>query len=304
MLLKLIVIGCGSATPVGQRISSAFALKKENEIFLIDCSEGTQMHLKRYGIRMQKISRIFISHLHGDHYFGLIGLLSSLHLFGRTEPLHVYGQLPLKNIIDIQMKAGNTDLSYPLYFHEIKAEEPAIIFEDDTITVETFPLIHSVPTNGFVFREKPKRPKLNKSFVEKYAPSIEWIQRIKAGEDFIDEEGTVLPNKTITSVSSYKPKMFAYCSDTIYTETITPYIKEADLLYHEATFMDDMKYAAKEKLHTTASEAANIAKIAHVKQLLIGHYSARYAILEPLLAEAKAIFPETLAADEGLVIDF
>ncbi|HOS15896.1 MAG TPA: ribonuclease Z [Bacteroidales bacterium] len=303
MSLKLHVLGCGSATPVGQRISSAFALRKENEFFLIDCSEGAQMHMKANGIRMQKISRVFISHLHGDHYFGLIGLLSSLHLFGRTEPIHVYGPNLLKKIIDIQMKAGNTHLSFPLHFHKIKANKHSLIYHDDEISIETIPLVHSIPTSGFVFREKPHKPNLNKDFIEKYDPSVEWILRIKSGEDFVDEDGNCLSNQEITSPSTYKPKSFAYCSDTVYTESIIPYIKNVDLLYHEATFMENMKNIAHDKLHATASEAATIAKAANVKRLLIGHYSARYASLEPLLNEARAIFPHTIAAEEGMVLD-
>ncbi|MDD2623138.1 MAG: ribonuclease Z [Bacteroidales bacterium] len=303
MPLKLYVIGCGSATPIGQRISSAFALKKENEFFLVDCSEGAQMQLKPYGIRMQKISRVFISHLHGDHYFGLIGLLSSLHLFGRTEPIHIYGHAVLKKIIDLQMKAGNTTLSYPLCFHTIKSHKHALIYEDDEIKVETFPLIHSIPTNGFVFREKSKNRNLKKDFIADYNPSVEWIQRLKAGENFVDGTGNHIENQMITTPSSYQPKSFAYCSDTVYTESILPYIQGVDLLYHEATFMDNMKDVARDKLHATASEAATIAKAANVKALLIGHYSARYASLEPLLQEARAIFPATIAAEEGLVLD-
>lgn len=303
MSLKLVVIGCGSATPVGNRISSSFALKKENEVFLIDCGEGAQMRLKSYGIRMNKISRIFISHLHGDHYFGLVGLLSTFHLFGRKDELHVYGHFPLREIIDLQIKAGNTTLSYPLHFHDIEAEKEALIYEDETIKVETFPLVHSIPTNGFLFREKPRPLNLKKEFVEKYTPAVESMQSIKAGNDFMDSDGHVLLNKEITFPSSYKPKSFAYCSDTVYTETIIPYIKGVDLLYHEATFMDDMLHAAKDKLHATASQAAYIAKAAEVKSLLIGHYSARYAILEPLLEEAKAVFQNTVAAEEGLIVE-
>lgn len=303
MSFKLYVIGCGSATPVGQRISSAFALKKDNEVFLIDCSEGAQMRLKPLGIRMNKISRIFISHLHGDHYFGLVCLLSTFHLFGRKEPLHVYGHSLLREIVDIQMKAGNTELSYPFYFHEITDDKSSIVFEDDNIVIETFPLIHSVPTNGFLFREKPHKLNINKNFIETYNPSIEAIQRIKAGENYTDENGKIFLNNEITSSSSFKPKSFAYCSDTVYTESILSYIRNVDLLYHEATFMDDMKNVAEDKLHATASQAAEIAKLADVKRLLIGHYSARYASLEPLVNEARAVFPQTIAAEEGLIIE-
>lgn len=303
MSLKLFVIGCGSATPVGQRISSAFTLKKASEYFLIDCSEGTQMRLKPLGIRMNKISRIFISHLHGDHYFGLVCLLSTLHLFGRKEPMHVYGHAPLKDIIDLQMKAGNTTLCYPLHFHEIKPNQATVIYEDETIVVSTFPLLHSISTNGFLFQEKKRAVNICKNFVDTYQPSSEAIQHIKTGEDYTDNQGNIHLFDDITSPSSYKPKSFAYCSDTAYYEDVIPYIKGADLLYHETTFMDDMKDVALDKLHATASEAATIAQKAEVKRLLIGHYSARYSSIEPMLNEARKIFPQTIAGEEGLIID-
>ncbi len=303
MSLKLFVIGCGSATPVGQRISSAFALKKASEYFLIDCSEGTQMRLKPLGIRMNKISRVFISHLHGDHYFGLVCLLSTLHLFGRKEPMHVYGHAPLKDIIDLQMKAGNTTLCYPLHFHEIKPNQAAVIYEDETMVVSTFPLLHSIPTNGFLFQEKKRAVNISKSFVEKYKLSSKEIYHIKTGNNYTDNQGNIHLFEDITSPSPYKPKSFAYCSDTAYYEDVIPYVKGADLLYHETTFMDDMKDVALDKLHATTSEAATIAQKAEVKRLLIGHYSARYSSIEPMLNEARKIFPQTIAAEEGLIID-
>lgn len=304
MGLKLFVIGCGSATPMESRISSAFALKRETDFFLIDCSEGTQMRLKNMGIRMQKISCIFISHLHGDHYFGLVCLLSTFHLFGRKTPVHIYAHKMLKEIIDIQMKAGNTTLCYPLVFHEIKENEHSIIYEDDTMYVETFPLLHSIPTNGFIFKEKTRPNNICKDFVNQYNLSSETIMRIKAGEDYIDtEKNIVFKNADITRPSSYKPKKFAYCSDTAYSEAIVPFIENVDLLYHEATFMSNMKHAAEEKSHATAAQAAQIAKMAKVKRLLIGHYSSRYINIDGLVEEACAIFPETVGAEEGMIIE-
>ncbi len=304
MGFKLFVIGCGSATPVGSRISSAFALKREGNFFLIDCSEGMQMRLKNMGIRMQKINRIFISHLHGDHYFGLVCLLSTFHLFGRKDPVHIYSHKMLKEIINIQMIAGNTTLCYPLFFHEIEENEQAIIYEDEAICVETFPLLHSIPTNGFVFREKKRTININKEFVKKYQLSPETILRIKAGEDYIDEEkNRVFKNAEITSPSSHSPKSFAYCSDTAYSEKIIPFIKNADLLYHEATFMNNMEHVAEEKLHSTAAQAAQIAKLANVKSLLLGHYSNRYANTDDLINEARMVFPKTIGAEEGMIIE-
>ena len=265
MSLSITVLGSSSAVPTLHRHPSAYALKsdKRKDFFLIDCGEGTQMLLRQANIYMQRISRVFISHLHGDHFFGLIGFITTQNLFGRTEELHIYAHKPLEKIIKLHLQIDNINLSYPLIFNAIDTRKKKlnILYEDDLIKISTFPLVHGIPTNGFLFREKSASPQKQKEC-----------------------------------------KTFAYCSDTSYTETIIPYIEGVDMLYHEATFMEDLIYAAKEKHHSTAKQAAKIALLANVKQLLIGHYSARYKDVTPLLEEAKTVFPNTFAAVEGTIM--
>lgn len=262
MSFSFIVIGCGSATPIGHRLSSAFILKHNRSVFLIDCGEGSQMYLKENHVHLQRINQIFISHLHGDHFFGLIGLLSSMHLFGRNIPLTIYAPRELEAIIKLQLKAGATVLSYPLFFRQTQNEEKELLYEDKEVEVYSFPLNHSIPTTGFLFKEKIK------------------------------------PNYPI-----FVPKSFAYCSDTAYSEAIIPYIKGVDLLYHESTFMESDIQIAESRQHSTARQAAKIAKMANVKRLLIGHYSARYSDVQCFLEEAKLEFQNVLMAFEGLCIN-
>jgi ribonuclease Z len=260
MTFSLTVLGSNAAIPANNRNLSAHLLNANERFFLIDCGEGTQFQLRRYHISFQRIKRIFISHLHGDHFFGLIGLLHSMHLLGRKEELHLYAPAALQPILDIQMEASETRLIYPLIFHSLQMDQPALVCEEERISVHSFPLNHRIPTCGFVFREKN-------------------------------------PPRKVPVARSY-----AYCSDTGYSEEIIPFITGVDLLYHEATFMQDKAIVAREKLHATAIEAATIASKAQVKKLLIGHFSARYEDIGPLLAEARSVFPETYAAEEGAVL--
>lgn len=304
MALYLTILGSSSATPTSSRHPSAFLLKsnKKKDYFLIDCGEGTQILMRRASIHMQRISRIFISHLHGDHYFGLIGFISTQNLLGRKEELHIYAHKPLEKIINLQLRIEKTILNYPLVFHSISTgKKETILYKNNDIEIFTFPLLHSIPTNGFLFKEIGMNRLINKEFVEKQRPSPQQIASVKAGNDFIAKDGTLLENRDITSFSE-DFKSFAYCSDTVYNEKIVPYIKNVDMLYHEATFMQELESIAAEKYHSTAKQAAQIAKLANVKRLLIGHYSARYKDIIPLLEEAKEVFPETLAAFEGSTI--
>lgn len=261
MTFSLTVLGSNSAIPTLNRNPSAHLLNANERLFLIDCAEGTQLQIRRYHIKFQRIKQILISHLHGDHFYGLIGLITSFHLLGRKEELHLYGHPALKEIIDLQLVASNTTLQYPLVFHPLHLEGYDLIYEDDKITVHSFPLKHSVPTCGFVFREK--KPARNTTF---------------------------------------GCRSYAYCSDTAYTESIIPYIQGCHLLYHETTFMQDMAKNAQDKMHSTTIEAATIAKKADVKRLLIGHYSARYDELHPLLEEAQTQFPNSILAEDGKTI--
>lgn len=295
---ELTVLGCSSATPTSERFPTAQVLQAAGRHFLIDCGEGTQMQMRRYGLRFQKINHIFISHLHGDHYFGLMGFISSMHLLGRTQELHIYSQEELREIVEIQLKYSYTQLNYPIHWHPLSYDESKLIFEDEKVTVETIILNHRIPTCGFLFREKPAHRKLVKEKLEKYKVSIEAMHYLKLGEDYVTPEGNVIPNKELTE-DPPKPRSYAYCSDTRYREAIAEQIKGVDLLYHEATFLHDRLDRAKETYHTTAKEAATIAKIAGAKQLVLGHYSARYNDLQPFLNEARPIFSNTVLGREG-----
>lgn len=298
----LTILGCSSATPTSERNPTAQLLNHGENLFLIDCGEGTQVSLRRMHIHFQRIKHIFISHLHGDHFYGLIGLVSSMHLLGRTKPLHIYGPPTLKEILDMQLMASQTTLLYPLEFHATQAETSEIIFEDKHITVSSFPLLHRIPTTGFLFREKPYERKLRKDMLELLKIPVHLIPRLRAGEDYTAADGMVYPNSAIT-LESPAPRTYAFCSDTAYYEQIIPIIKGASLLYHETTFMNDREANAADKFHATTGQAATIAAKAGVKKLLIGHYSARYDQLQPLLDEAREVFPETELTIDGSIFE-
>jgi ribonuclease Z len=300
MTFSLTVLGSSSAIPTLTRNPSAHLLNVNERLFLIDCAEGTQLQLRKYHMHIQRLRHIFISHLHGDHYYGLIGLLTTLHLLGRKEELHIYAHPLLEEIINIQLKASESTLIYPLYFHPVQQDHYEKIFEDDIITIHSFPVIHSIPTNGFVFREKFQDRKLRKEVIEELDIPVSALPKIKKGEDFTDETGKVHKNSTLT-IDPPKPKSFAYCADTVYAESIIPFFQNCDVLYHEATFMNDMAAVAREKTHSTTIEAATIAKKSHVGRLIIGHFSARYDDLKPLLDEARTVFEETYLAEDGSV---
>ena len=301
MTFSLTILGSNSAIPTLTRNPSAHLLNVDERLFLIDCAEGTQLQIRKFHIHFQRIQRIFISHLHGDHYFGLIGLLNSLHLLGRKEELHLYGPPLLKEIIDLEFKASNTVLNYPLYFYPLSFSGFEMIYEDEKVIVHSFPLMHSVPTCGFIFREKRQLRKIRKGIREELNIPISELHRIKRGEAYTDSSGRLYNNEDLTT-DPPDSKSFAYCSDTLYDEKIIPYIQGCDLLYHEATFMQDRLQSAKDKMHSTAMEAALVAKKANVKKLLIGHFSARYENLQPLLDEALLVFANTIIAEDGLLI--
>jgi len=294
------ILGSGSATPSKTRYPSAQLVNIHDRLMLFDCGEGTQMQMRRFYIKNSRINHIFISHLHGDHYLGLMGLLFTYHLFGRTEEMHLYAPNELKEVLDLQLKVSNSKLLYPLVFHSITSDKKSLLLETNTFKVFSFPLQHSVPCWGFVVEEKECGYKINKSFVQQENPGIENIYKIKKGEDFINADGIIFENKKIT-LPPDAVRSYAYCSDTIYDETIIPYIENTTLLYHEATFTEDKADIARLKFHSTAKEAALLAFKAKVKTLLIGHFSARYEDSLPLLTEARVIFPKTIAAEDGLI---
>jgi ribonuclease Z len=302
MNFTVTILGSGAAIPTSDRNPTAHLVEVRNRLMLLDCGEGTQMQLRKSAYKFQKISHIFISHLHGDHYFGLIGLLNTLHLLGRTKELHLYGILPLIGIINLQLDLSRTLLAYPLVFHPIETENPSLIMDDEEITVSTIPLDHRVPTCGFLITEKPEKRKILKEFLTKTKVPIQFFDRIKEGEDYMDDNGNVYPNRMITE-DPPQVRSYAYCTDTAYFESIIPLVKHCDLLYHEATFMEDKAADAHAKFHSTAREAATIALKAGVKKLVLGHYSARYKEVDLLLDEALQVFPNTILGQDGMRID-
>ncbi|MGZ4055767.1 MAG: ribonuclease Z [Bacteroidia bacterium] len=295
---ELTILGCSSATPTSKRNPTAQLLNIAERFFLIDCGEATQIQLRRFKLKFQRINHIFISHLHGDHYLGLLGLLSSMHLLGRTVDMHLYCPAELQEIIEVQLKHSQSFLNYKIVYHPHKFINDDLIFEDDRVEVRAIVLNHRIPCCGFVFKEKPLMANISKEIIHEYKLSVEQILSIKKGADLISETGKVVPNELLVT-KKLVPRSYAYCSDTMYDERIIEHIKGVDLLYHEATFLNEMSVRAKETYHTTALQAGTMAKKAEVKKLMIGHYSARYKELTPLLEEAKSVFENTVLAVEG-----
>ena len=296
------ILGCGSALPTTRHNASSQIVKIGNKQFMIDCGEGTQLQLRRRHIHFSFINHIFISHLHGDHCFGLIGLISTFGLLGRTAPLHIYADAMLEKVMKPQLDFYCKDIKYPLFFHSIDASKHSVIFEDNTITVETLPLNHRMPCCGFLFKEKPKRRHLMGDVANFYNIPIYQRQSIKDGADYITPEGVVIPNARLTKDAD-PSRSYAYCSDTRPCPNICEYLKDVDLLYHEATFAESEKERAKITHHSTAKEAAEIAQKAGVKKLLIGHFSSRYESDEQLQNEAREIFPNCTCANEGMIFN-
>ncbi len=295
---ELTILGCSSATPTSTRNPTAQLLNIAERFFLIDCGEGTQIQLRKFKLKFQRINAVFISHLHGDHYLGLLGLLSSMHLLGRTADLDLYCPAELEEIINLQFKHSQTYLKFKIIYHQHKYIHNDLIFEDKKVEVRTIVLNHRIPCCGFLFKEKPLLANISKDVILKYQIPLNQILAIKSGADFISLDGNLIPNSSLVN-NKQEPRTYAYCSDTCYEERLIEYIKDVDLLYHEATFLNEMSARAKETFHTTALQAGTIALKAHVKKLMIGHYSARYKNLEPLLEEAQSVFKNTVLAVEG-----
>ena len=291
------ILGNNSALPAYDRHPTAQIVTLNDQLFLIDCGEGTQMQLTRYRIKRSKISHIFISHLHGDHYFGLPGLLTSFSLMSREQDLHLHAPAPLQKILELQFATADTRFSYKLHFHPLG--EPGRIVDDEKFTVDTFKMYHRIDCWGFVIREKKKPRKIDPERIAgKDIPAI-FYERLKNGEDYITKTGERIANDTVT-IPNTPPKSYAFCGDTIYNESICSAIQNVTLLYHEATFLQDQAERAASRFHTTTIQAANIAKLANAKRLLIGHFSSKYEALEPFLTETSAFFPETQLAIEGV----
>lgn len=292
------ILGCGSALPTTRHNASSQVIKIGNKQFMVDCGEGTQLQLRRYHIHFSFINHIFISHLHGDHCFGLIGLISTFGMLGRTAPLHIYADPKLEELMKPQIDYFCKGMNYPLFFHNIDPTRQQTIYEDNTITVETLPLSHRIPCCGFLFREKPKKRHLIGDVANYYNIPTYMRQSIKDGADFITPEGEVIPNCKLTKEPD-PSRSYAYCSDTAPCRFGCGVLDGVDLLYHEATFAESEKERAAQTFHSTARQAAQAAKDAGVKRLLIGHYSSRYDTADVQLDEAREIFPDTIAAKEG-----
>lgn len=300
MLFQTYILGCSAATPTSEKHTTAQMLQYNNKYFLLDCSEGSQKQIRRMKLPMMKIDHIFISHLHGDHYLGLAGLLFSLHLLGRTKKLHIYSPEGLQEIIDLQFKVCNLIPSYETIFHVLTQGEE-VIYEDKNLTIETIAMAHRLKAFGFLIKEKLKEPNIRKEALNKYNIPIEAFNRIKQGEGLKLPDGTLVSHEELT-LPPAPPRSYAFCSDTGYTETYLHQIKGANLLYHEATFLKDKADIAREKTHCTTIEAATIARKAKVKKLVMGHYSARYKDLELFEQEAQTVFKNSLLAEEGMCI--
>jgi len=298
MAISVLILGSSAAAPTLNRNQTAQLVSTERTQFLVDCGEGTQLQLRRYKVRFQQIDHIFISHLHGDHFFGLVGLLSTMHLLGRKNPIHIYGPKELKEVVEVQFKyIGGPGLSYKMIFHAVEGKEDAI-FEDEEVSVTCFEVKHRIKCFGYKFQERVKPRRINGKRVEFYKVPNYFRGKLKEGEDFTTEDGEVISNEVLTD-APHPSFSYAYCADTAYNEKILPIIEGVDLLYHEATFLEQEKSRAKKTFHSTTIQAGTMAEKAKVKQLIIGHFSNRYTDLDPVLKETKTVFKNTVLAIEG-----
>ena len=295
------ILGCGSALPTTRHFSSSQVVNIREKLFMIDCGEGAQLQLRRSKLKFTRLNHIFISHLHGDHCFGLMGLISTFGLLGRTATLHIYAHEELERLLQPQLDFFCKGMTYEVKFHHIDPTKAEMIYEDRSVNVTTIPLRHRIPSCGFLFQEKKTPNHIIRDMIDFYQIPVFELNRIKNGADYVCPDGTIVPNGRLTTPSA-SPRSYAYCSDTVYQRNILSQIKGVDLLFHEATFMHEDAARAKETFHTTTLQAAEIARDAEVKQLVIGHFSARYENEALLLEETQSLFPNTLLAKENLRI--
>lgn len=298
---ELHILGCGSALPTTRHFPTSQIVNVRDKLFMIDCGEGAQLQFRKSHLKFSRLNHIFISHLHGDHCFGLLGLISTLNLLGRTAELHIHSPKGLETLLTPMLDFFNRQMTYKVLFHEFDTKEPMQIYEDRSLTVTTIPLRHRMPCCGFLFAEKRRPNHIIREMVDFYQVPVYELNRIKNGADYVTPEGKTVSNNLLTRPSA-PSRSYAYCSDTIYLTSIVEQIKGVDLLFHEATFANEDAPRAKETFHTTAAQAAEIARKAEVKKLLIGHFSARYEDENILLQEASAIFPDTQLAKETLCV--
>jgi ribonuclease Z len=296
-MLAVTILGNNSAVPAFDRHPTSQVITIDGINLLMDCGEGTQIQMINYRIRRSKISHIFISHLHGDHYFGLIGLINSFSLLNHRQDLHIFGPAPLQEIMELQLRVADTKLSYPLHFHTISSE--TTLLDTENFTVKSFRTNHRIECYGFVFTEKKQPRKLDPDKAKQYDIPAFFYDRLKNGEDYTQKDGTIIKNESLTDAAP-KGKVYAYCADTKYDESIIKHFEGADLIYHETTYLDNLRERADARYHATSKQAALIARKANVKKLLIGHFSSKYDTLEEFELEAREIFPETELALEGV----
>jgi ribonuclease Z len=294
------ILGCGSATPTLNHHPTSQVLRIREKLFMVDCGEGTQLQMRKYKVSFSRLSHIFISHLHGDHCFGLIGLISTLDLLGRTGDIFIHAEPSLKPILQPQIDFFAAHLAFQVHFEDFNPRASAVIYDDRSLKVTSIPLVHRIACAGFLFEEKQTPAHIIPEMIAFHQIPVKHIADIKAGADYVTPEGKTIPNSHLTRPSE-PAKRYAYCSDTAYNEKIIPLVEGVDLLFHESTFMEQDALKAKKTFHSTTKQAATIARKAQVKELMLGHYSARYNQLEPLLLEAKAIFPNTFLANEGVM---
>ena len=298
---KVHILGCGSATPTVRHAPTAQVVDLRDKLYLIDCGEGTQLQMRRYKVRFNKINHLFISHLHGDHCFGLPGFIFTLGLLNRTGALTIHGPAGIESFLIPILAQFGTELPYKVHFNVFDTHKNTLIMEDRSLQVYSIPLKHRIPTCGFLFAEKPQEPHIIREMIDFYRIPFWQIAAIKKGADFVTDDGTIIPCTHLTRPAD-PPKRYAYCSDTVFSPSIIPYIEGVDCLYHEATYLDKDRRRAKDTFHSTALQAAEIASHAGVKQLVLGHYSARYKDLTEFSKEAATLFQNVTLSDEGQVI--
>ena len=295
-MFALTILGSNSALPAFGRNPTAQVLQTDYDTYLVDCGEGTQLQLSRYKIKRSRIHHVFISHLHGDHYYGLIGLINSMGLTNRTDDLHIHAPAGLEEIIKLQLNAADTVLPYTIYFHLLEGEK--VIHNDAHIEVSCFPVQHRIPCYGFLFREKRNPRSVDPERAKSYGIPESHYHIIQSGKDYIHAKGTIIPNEEVT-VKAPSPRSYAYCADTLFHEDLAERVKDVDLIYHETTYLDELAEHATKRYHSTTRQAGSIAKLANAKRLIIGHFSSKYENLEAFLSETIEVFPNTELAIEG-----
>lgn len=301
MNFELNILGCGSAKPTTRHQPTSQILNVRGKFFMIDCGEGVQTQMQKMGLSMMNIGHIFISHNHGDHVFGLPGLVGTMDLLGRTAELHVHGPLQVGDFINFLLKTFYTDIGYKLIFHPVDVHQHTLVYEDRSITVYNIPLQHRLPTCGYLFKEKPGLPHIRREMIDAFNIPVSQINNIKAGASWTTEDGTIIPHERLTTPAK-PPRSYAYCSDTVYLPHLKDILHGVTLLYHEATYMHERALRAEQTRHTTALQAATLARDAKVEKLCVGHFSASLKDENALLQEAQSVFPNTILANEGLIV--